>query len=101
MRKYLTTEARLTSDPAVASSIPAWSHTDHETICTVILLFSADSSRSMVVSYKQSTGEPLVQEHCNQLEGITIPFQLLAATKKFLIVKIGSIFKLILNFGHV
>ena len=43
----LTTDAYLTADPGVASSIPARSHTfveiDHEIISTVILLPSADS----------------------------------------------------------
>ena len=42
----LATDACLTADPGVASSIPAWSHTfveiDHEIISTVILLPSAD-----------------------------------------------------------
>ena len=44
----LVTDAKLTADPGVASSIPAWSHTfveiDHEIISTVILLSSAESS---------------------------------------------------------
>ena len=43
----LATDACLTADPAVASSIPARTHTfveiDHEIISTVILLPSADS----------------------------------------------------------
>ena len=43
----LATDAYLTADPGVASSIPALSHTfveiDHEIISTVILLPSADS----------------------------------------------------------
>ena len=43
----LATEASLTADPGVASSIPARSHTfveiDHEIISTVILLPSAES----------------------------------------------------------
>ena len=43
----LATDACLTADPGVASSIPAQSHTfveiDHEIISTVILLPSADS----------------------------------------------------------
>ena len=43
----LATDACLTADPGVASSIPVWSHTfveiDHEIISTVILLPSADS----------------------------------------------------------
>ena len=42
----LATDACLTADPGVASSIPAWYHTfveiDHEIISTVILLPSAD-----------------------------------------------------------
>ena len=45
----LATDACLTADPGVASSIPARSHTfveiDHEIISTVILLPSADSSK--------------------------------------------------------
>ena len=43
----LATDASLTADPGVASSIPARSHTfveiDHEIISTVILLSSAES----------------------------------------------------------
>ena len=43
----LATDASLTADPGVASSIPARSHTfveiDHEIISTVILLLSAES----------------------------------------------------------
>ena len=43
----LGTDAKLTADPGVANSIPAWSHTlveiDHEIISTVILLPSAES----------------------------------------------------------
>ena len=43
----LTTDAHLTTDPGVASSILAWSHSfmdiDHEIISMVILLPSADS----------------------------------------------------------
>ena len=43
----LVTDAKLTADPGVASSIPARSHTfveiDHEIIATVILLPSAES----------------------------------------------------------
>ena len=43
----LATDASLTADPGVASSIPAWSHTfveiDYEIISTVILLPSAES----------------------------------------------------------
>ena len=45
----LATDACLTADPGVASSIPARSHTfveiDHEIISTVILLPSADSKK--------------------------------------------------------
>ena len=56
----LATDACLTADPGVASSIPARSHTfveiDHEIISTVILLPSADSFKKgccqlVVVSY--------------------------------------------------
>ena len=51
----LATDACLTADPGVASSIPARSHTfveiDHELISTIILLPSADSFIT-VVSYK-------------------------------------------------
>ena len=43
----LATDARLTADPGVASSIPARAHTfveiDHKIFSTVILLPSADS----------------------------------------------------------
>ena len=43
----LSTDACLTADPGVASSIPVWSNTfmeiDHEMISTVILIPSADS----------------------------------------------------------
>ena len=43
----LATDAKLTADPGVASTIPAPSHTfveiDHEIISTVILLPSAES----------------------------------------------------------
>ena len=44
---YLVTDAKLTADPGVTSSIPARSHTfleiDHEIISTVIFLPSAES----------------------------------------------------------
>ena len=54
----LATDACLTADPGVASSIPAWYHTfveiDHEIISTVILLPSANFySRRVVVNYKR------------------------------------------------
>ena len=53
----LATDACLTADPGVASSIPARSHTfveiDHEIISTVILLFPLIHSRRVVVSYKR------------------------------------------------
>ena len=43
----LATDACLTADPGVSSSIPVWSHTfmeiDHEIISTIILLPSAES----------------------------------------------------------
>ena len=52
----LATDACLSADPGVASSIPARSHTfveiDHEIISTVILLLPLIYSRRVVVSYK-------------------------------------------------
>ena len=52
----LTTDACLTADPGVASSIRAWSHTfveiDHEIISRVIL-FLLIHSRRVVVIYMQ------------------------------------------------
>ena len=53
----LATDACLTADPGVASSIPVRSHTfveiDHEMISTIILLLPLIHSRRVVVSYKQ------------------------------------------------
>ena len=56
----LATDACLTANPGVGSSIPAQSHNfmeiDNEIISTVILLPSAESfkkSRGLVVSYKR------------------------------------------------
>ena len=53
----LTTDARLTADPGVVSSIPARSHTfveiDHEIISTAISSLPLIHSRRVVVSYKQ------------------------------------------------
>ena len=53
----LATDACLTADPGVASSIPVLSHTfveiDHEMISTVILLLPLIHSRRVVVSYKR------------------------------------------------
>ena len=53
----LVTDASLTADPGVASSIPAWSHTfleiDHEIISAVILPLPLNHSRRFVVSYKR------------------------------------------------
>ena len=50
----LATDACLTADPGVASSMPARSHTfmeiDHEIISTVILLPSADSFKKGLLS---------------------------------------------------
>ena len=51
----LATDANLTADPGVASSIPARSHTveiDHQIISTVNLFPSAESFIRVVVSYK-------------------------------------------------
>ena len=53
----LATDASLTADPGVASSIPARSHTlveiDHEMISRVISSFPLNHSRRAVVSYKR------------------------------------------------
>ena len=53
----LATDACLTADPGVASSIPVRPHTfveiDHEMISTVILLLPLIHSRRVVVSYKR------------------------------------------------
>ena len=53
----LATDACLTADPGVASSIPVRSHTfveiDHEMISTVILPLPLIHSRRVVVSYKR------------------------------------------------
>ena len=53
----LATDACLTADPGVASSIPVRSHTfveiDHEIISTVILLLPLNHSRRVAVSYKR------------------------------------------------
>ena len=66
----LATDACLTADPGVASSIPARSHTfveiDHEIISTVILLPSADSFKKGCCQLQakecaQITGQPLAQ----------------------------------------
>ena len=61
----LATDALLTADPGIASSIPAQSHTlveiDHEIISTVILLpsaelFKKDCCQLQVKVCAQSTG---------------------------------------------
>ena len=66
----LATDACLTADPGVASSIPVRSHTfveiDHEMISTVILLPSADSFKKGCCQLQAKvcariTGYPLVQ----------------------------------------
>ena len=53
----IATDACLTADPGVTSSIPVRSHTfveiDHEIISTVILLLPLIHSRRVVVSYKR------------------------------------------------
>ena len=53
----LATDACLTADPGVASSIPIQSHTfveiDHEMISTVILPLPLIQSRRVIVSYKR------------------------------------------------
>ena len=66
----LATDACLTADPGVASSIPARCHTlveiDHEIISTVILLPSADSFKKCCCQLQEKvcaliTGVPLDQ----------------------------------------
>ena len=66
----LATDARLTADPGVASSIPSLSHTfeeiDHEIISMVILLPSAESFKKGCCQLQanvcaRSTGKLLVQ----------------------------------------
>ena len=66
----LATDAKLTADPGVASSIPARYHTfveiDHEIISTVILLLSAESFMKGCCQLQAKvcariTGYPLVQ----------------------------------------
>ena len=51
----LTTDARLTADPVVVSSIPAWSHTfvefDNEIISSLILLPSTDPCEALQAFY--------------------------------------------------
>ena len=68
--RCLATDASLTADPGVASSIPARSHTfveiDHEIISTVILLPSADSFKKGCCQLQakvcaRSTGQLLAQ----------------------------------------
>ena len=53
----LTADMSLTADPGVASLIQARSHTfveiDHEIISTSILFLSAESFKTVVVSYKR------------------------------------------------
>ena len=60
----LATDACLTADPGVASSIPTRYHTfveiDHEIISTVILLLPLIYSRRVVVSYKRKYAHKLL-----------------------------------------
>ena len=60
----LATDACLTADPGVASSIPARSHTfveiDCEIISTVILLLPLIHSRRVVVSYERKYAHKLL-----------------------------------------
>ena len=68
----LATDACLTADPGVASSIPARSHTfveiDHEIVSTVILLPSAESfkvtSESMCTNYWLTACSSLPRKKC-------------------------------------
>ena len=73
--KCLATDASLTADPEVASSIPARSHTfveiDHEIISTVILLPSAESfkkgSESMCTKYWLTACSSLPRKKCGKV----------------------------------
>ena len=74
----LTTDASLTADPGVASSIPAWSHTfvdiDHEIISTVILLSSADSFKKGCCQLKRKyVHEVLVAQEKVWLGQLIVP----------------------------
>ena len=68
----LATDACLTADPGVASSIPARSHTlveiDHEIIATVILLPSSDLlsviSESVCTNYWLTACSSLPRKKC-------------------------------------
>ena len=68
----LATDACLTADPGVASSIPAWSHTfveiEHEIISTVIVLPSADSFKkcceNMCTKYWLTAFSSLPRKKC-------------------------------------
>ena len=69
----LTTDARLTADPGVASLIPAGSHTcleiDREIISTGILMPSTDSFKKVCCKLQakvcaRSTGSSLPREKC-------------------------------------
>ena len=72
----LATDASLTADPGVASSIPAGSHTfveiDHEIISTVILLTSAESFKKVCCQLQakvcaRSTGSSLPRKKCGKV----------------------------------
>ena len=66
----LATDACLTADPGVASSVPARYHTfveiDHEIISTVILLLPLIYSRRVVVSYKRKYVHKLLVNHLSK-----------------------------------
>ena len=67
----LPTDACLTADPRVASSIPVRSHTfveiDHEIISTVILLPSAVTSESMCTNYWLTAYTSLPRKKCGKV----------------------------------
>ena len=81
----LATDASLTADPGVASSIPARSHNfveiDHEIISTVILLPSAESfkkgccqlSESMCTKYWLTACSSLSRKKCGLIGELTVP----------------------------
>ena len=51
--KCLATDASLTTDPGLASSIPAWSHTFVEIDCERISTVPLNHSRRVVISKKR------------------------------------------------
>ena len=72
----LATDASLTADPGVTSSIPARSHTfveiDHEIISMVSLLSSGGSFKKVVVNYKQKYAQEVLVSCCSSCLGKSV-----------------------------